>query len=242
MKKKLSNLLPLLFTGVFLFGLIAVETEMMFDPDREIAIVRRYVPNVDVTGADRDTIVETGTSLFSGDTLTTDENGYALVMFLDQSVAKVRPRSQLIIRGEIDRDQNANTRIDLNSGGIFLNVNRRANNEFEVTTSTTVASVKGTKFGALSGGYYWVESGEVEVMALRSGQAVSVTKSMFAQVDESGTDITTGQLSPKDLKRLGSEYNTLDEDLIQKRLILRFRDSNGQIIEEDIEFFEQNEN
>jgi len=240
--KKFRHLFTVLFLGFFLFGLIRTEAEKITDPDREIAIVRRYVPQVDVTGAARDTLVETGTSLFSGDTLTTDENGYALVMFLDRSVAKVRPRSQLIIRGEIDRNQNANTRIDLSRGGVFLNVNRRGSNEFEVMTSTTVASVKGTSFGALSEGYYWVETGEVEVMALRSGQAVSVSEGMFAQADESGSDITTGQLSASELERLGREYITLDEDLIQKRLILRFRDSNGQIIEENIEFFEQNRN
>ncbi|WP_069131082.1 FecR family protein [Rhodohalobacter halophilus] len=242
MTKKFIKLTPVPFLALFLFGLIVEGVENSIDPDREIAIVRRYIPNVDITGAVRDTVVETGTSLFSGDTLTTDENGYALVMFLDQSVAKVRPRSQLIIRGEIDRRQNASTRIDLNRGGIFLNVNRRVTNEFEVTTSTTVASVKGTTFGALSEGYYWVETGEVEVMALRSGQSVLLTEGMFAQADESGSDLTTGQLSDGEIERLNSEYKTLDEELIERRLILRFRDSNGQIIEEDIEFFEQNDN
>lgn len=233
---------------VFLL-LLVLSTHLMghlenqqIDNEREIAIVRRYIPAVDISGNKQDTIVETGTSLFSGDTLTTDENGYALVMFLDQSVAKVRPRSQLIIRGEIDRQQNANTRIDLGRGGIFLNVNRSINNEFEVTTSNTVATVKGTTFGAASNGYYWVEEGEVEVMALQSGQSITLMESMFAQVDGAGANITTGRLSPDELTRLGAEYQILDEDLIEKRLKLRFRDSNGQIIEEDIEYYEQGNN
>lgn len=238
----LNSLSSFLLVLLFGTGLIGFETVQSAEDEREIAIVRRYIPEVDVTGNIRDTIVETGTSLFSGDTLTTDKDGYALVLFLDQSVAKVRPQSQLIIRGEIDRQQNANTRIDLSSGGVFLNVNRSNNNEFEVTTSNTIATVKGTSFGAHSDGYYWVEEGEVEVMALQSGQSVSLMESMFAQVDEAGTDITSGQLSDSEMSQLGADFQILDEDLIQKRLILRFRDANGQIIEEDIEYYEQNNN
>ncbi len=237
----LNQIIPLLFLTVYLVGLIGYESDKVVNPEREIAIVRKYVPKVDVNGMQRDTIIETGTSLFSGDTLSTDENGYALVLFMDQSVVTVRPLSQLIIHGEIDRNQTARTRIDLNRGGVFMNVNRRGDNEFEVTTSSTVATVKGTAFGAQSGGYYWVEQGEVEVMALQSGQAVSVLSGMFAQVDETGTDIITGQLSDNELEQLGREYKSLDEDLIQKRLILRFSDSNGQIIEENVEFFERSD-
>jgi hypothetical protein len=232
----------LMFVILFGLGLLGLETSQITDPEREIAIVRKYIPSVGLNGLSGDTIVETGTSLYSGDTLTTDEQGYALVMFLDQSVATVRPRSQLVIRGEIDRNQNANTRIDLNNGGVFLNVNRRGNNEFEVTTSNTVATVMGTEFGALSSGYYWVEQGEVEVMALRSGQTANLMPGMFAQVDETGSDVTTGQLSREEMDQLSREYRVLDENLIQKRLILRFRDANGQIIEEEVEYFEQNNN
>ena len=239
--KYLNKFTPLLFVILYVGSLIGYESGKIINPEREIAIVRKYLPTVDVNGTERDTIIETGTSLFSGDTLSTDENGYALVLFMDQSVVTVRPLSQLIIRGEIDRNQTARTRIDLNRGGVFMNINRRGDNEFEVTTSSTVATVKGTTFGAQSGGYYWVEEGEVEVMDLQSGQAVSVLSGMFAQVDETGTDIITGQLSDNELEQLGREYKTLDEELIQKRLILRFRDSNGQVIEENVEYFERSD-
>jgi hypothetical protein len=238
MMTQVKSLIPVLFVAA---GLIAFDLSEVTS-EREIAIVRRYIPMVNLTGADKDTLVQTGTSLYSGDTLTTDDNGYALVLFLDQSVARVQPRSQLIISGEIDRNQTANTRIDLGRGGIFLNVNRRPNSEFEVITTTTVASVKGTRFGARSTGFYWVEDGEVEVMALQSGQLVMVRSGMFAQADETGTDIVTGQLSQAEMEQLRNEYSILDKDLIERRLILRFRDANGQIIEEGVEYYEQQDN
>lgn len=239
MEPFLKNILPLL---VIILGFAAAEVKQI-NPEREIAIVRRYIPMVSLTGVEKDTIVQTGTSLFSGDTLTTDDNGYALVIFMDQSLAKVKPNSQLIVRGEIDRNKNANTRIDLGRGAMFLNINRRdENSEFEVITTTTVASVKGTVFGAQASGFYWVEEGEIEVMALQSGQLVTIRDGMFAQIDESGTDLITGQLSANEINQLNSEYEILDQDLIERRLILRFRDANGQIIEESLDYYEQDNN
>lgn len=237
-----SKIAPVFFVMLFGIGLVTEEADKADSPDREVAIVRYFDPNVDVTDSSKDTTVETGRSLFSGDTLTTDEKGYALVTFMDQSVVKVCPLSELIIRGEMDRNQNENIRIDLNRGGVFLNVNRQVNSEFEITTASTMATVKGTSFGAISNGYYWVEQGELEVMALQSGQTISVRKGMFAQVDESGTDITTGQLSEKELGRLNSQYNALDEALIQRRLIFSLRGANGQILEEGVEYNKPNNN
>lgn len=238
MMSPVSNLISVIILVSILISFETIEV----NSDREIAIVRRYIPMVSLTGADKDTLIETGTSLFSGDTLTTDENGYALVLFMDQSIVKVQPNSQLVVRGEIDRNQSASTRIDLGRGGIFLNVNRRENNEFEIITTTTVASVKGTTFGAQSAGFYWVEEGEIEVTALQSGQQLSVTEGMFAQIDESGMDLVTGQLSSNEIEQLGSEFKILDKDLIEKKLILRFRDENGEIIEEEVDYYKQENN
>lgn len=234
----LKGILTVVLIGL---GFIAAELEN-YNPDREIAIVRRFIPSVSLINVDKDAVVETGMSLFSGDTLVTDDSGYALVIFMDRSIAKVLPNSQLIVRGEIDRNQNANTRLDLSRGGVFLDVTPRGQNEFEVLTTTTVASVKGTRFGARSNGFYWVDEGEVEVMALQSGQLVMLRNGMFAQADESGTDLVTGQLTSDELERLNAEYDILDQDLIERRMILRFRDANGQVIEENIDYYEHENN
>ncbi|PKD43113.1 FecR family protein [Rhodohalobacter barkolensis] len=237
-----NTIAPIFIFLLFGIGLVTEESVKADSPEREIAIVLHFDPNVDVKDSSKDTFDQPGRSLFSGDTLTTDEKGYALVTFMDQSVVKVCPLSELIIRGEMDRNQNENIRIDLNRGGVFLNVNRQVSSEFEITTASTMATVKGTSFGVISNGYYWVEQGMLEVMALQSGQTISVRKGMFAQVDESGTDITTGQLSEKELGRLNSQYNALDESLIQRRLIFSLRAANGQILEEGVEFNEPNNN
>jgi hypothetical protein len=223
----LKSVLPVLLVGI---GYIVTDIAELTS-ERELTIVGSYIPVVNLTGVAKDTVLETGTSFFSGDTLTTDENDYALVLFMDQSTVRVQPQSQLIIRGQIDRNKNANARIDLGKGGIFLDIDRRENSEFEVMTGTTIALLKGASFGAHSSGFYWVKDGEIEVMALQTGQQVSVREGMFAQIDEIGADIITGQLSSSEMTQLSQSYGIPDGDLIERKLILRFRDADGQIIE-----------
>jgi hypothetical protein len=236
--KKQSYFLLTVF-GFLTLGMVIAEIDYLIN-DRPIALVRRYIPSVTIQNIESDS-ADVGTDLFSGDTLTTDENGFALVLFIDQSTARVRPGSQLIVRGNIDRRQNSNTRIDIERGELFMEVTRRGNNDFEVATSSTVASVKGTKFGARENGYFWVDEGEVEVLALLTGEIASITDGMFAQVSEDGSDITTGQLTEEEMDNLNSEYGILDQDLNEKRMILRFRDANGQIREIEIDYYEQNQ-
>lgn len=236
--KKRSYFLITVF-GFLTLGMVIAEIDYILN-DRPIALVRRYIPSVTIQNINSDS-ADVGKDLFSGDTLTTDDNGFALVLFMDQSTARVRPGSQLIIRGSIDRRQNSNTRIDIERGELFMEVIRRGNNDFEVATGSTVASVKGTKFGAKETGYFWVEEGEVEVLALLTGEMASITDGMFAQVSEDGSDITTGQLTEEELSNLNSEYGILDQDLIEKRMILRFRDANGQLREIEIDYYEQNQ-
>lgn len=219
-------------------GMIYTELEEIID-ERELALVRRQVPSVLVSNVQTDT-ADVGTSLFSGDTLRTDEGGYAMVLFMDQSVTRVRPMSELIIRGQVNRDRSVNTRIDLNRGGFFMNVNRQANSEVEIGTFGTVASVKGTSFGALADGFFWVQDGEVEVQLLETGEVLSLSQNMFARVSEDGSEISSGELSDEELSELGDDYEILDSDLEQKQLRLRFRDENGQVREIEIEYYEQN--
>jgi hypothetical protein len=235
--RKIPLLLMKFAVVLLCIGMIYTELEEIID-EREIALVRRQVPSVLISNVQTDT-ASVGTSLFSGDTLRTDQDGYAMVLFMDQSVTRVRPLSELIIRGEVNQNRSSNTRIELNRGGFFMNVNRQANSEVEVGAFGTVASVKGTRFGALAEGFYWVQDGEIEVMLLETGEVVSLTAKMFARVSEDGTSLTTGTLNDEELEELGEEYNIFESDLEQRNLRLRFRDSNGQIREIELDIFEQ---
>jgi len=131
-----------------------------------------------------------------------------------------------------------NTRIDLMGGEIFLEVQPQGENDFEVSTSRSLASVKGTEFGSTSDGYTWVESGQVDLTAFNSGQTVSLFDYMYGQVDEDGNEVESGTLSDEELEELNEGFDEMDDDLVRKEVILRFRDVNGQLREIRIPVFE----
>lgn len=240
MKKQNKSILIFLkcLIGLACIGMVWTEIEEIYEGN-ELALIRRSVPSVFISNIDVDT-AKVGTSLFSGDTLQTNQDGYAMVLFMDESVTRVRPESQLVIQGEIRRDRSASSNIRVETGEIFMNVNPNAGSDVEIGTHNSVAAVKGTIFGSRSTGYYWVEEGEIEVMARESGTAVTVTGGMYAQVDEDGEEIETGTLSEEEIAGLSDDYKILDSDLIERTLKLRFRDENGQLREIELDYIEQN--
>lgn len=243
---KLRKVLPFFLVAISLVFIIgAIKTEFV-KKDRPLAIVKRFKPNVNVENkaADRskrlDLNEDRGEQLFDGDTLKTDSEGYALVVFMDKSIAKVKPQSLLIVRGESElTSKRSNTRIDLNLGEILLNVEPQGNNDFEVSTSRSLASVKGTQFGSNSDGYVWVTEGQVDVTALQSGETVSLFEKMYAQVSEDANEIESGTLTENDLNNLDEGFDELDEELIKKQIKFRFKDANGQIREITIDYYEK---
>lgn len=242
-KVSLPAIVFLLFTGVFSTELLA------FQADRPLAVVRRFKPEVTVSNLDTDKYLELnlsenlGEKLFSGDSLMTNDEGFALVFFMDRSIAKVKPNSLLIVNGKVGVVSKAsNTRINLKRGEILLDVEPQGSNDFEVATSRSLASVKGTQFGSKSDGYIWVKEGQVDVTALNSGQTISLFEKMFAQVDDQGNNIDSGTLTDEDLNKLNEGYDQMDNDLIKKEIILRFRDQNGQVREIKLDAFEEGEN
>lgn len=243
---RLRKLLPYFLVALSLTVLIgALKTEFV-KKDRPLAIVKRFKPNVNVENqaADRskrlDLDTDKGEQLFDGDTLRTDADGYALVVFMDKSIAKVKPQSLLIVRGESElTSKRTNTRIDLNLGEILLNVEPQGTNDFEVSTSRSLASVKGTQFGSNSKGYVWVLEGQVDVTARQSGETVSLFEKMYAQVNETADGLESGALSDDDIKKLDNGFDELDEELIKKEIKFRFKDANGQIREVTIDYYEK---
>jgi len=222
-KQIVKYVLPLL-----LLGGISVGAYLEKPAKRPLAFVRKFKPKVGLeqSGKLKD-IQKRGKPLYNGDTLRTNKNGFALVQFMDKSLAKVRPQSQLIVRGEVKGRQNTSTRIGLEVGKVFLNVAKQGANKFEVATQTSVATVKGTKFGASADDYFWVEEGIVQVRSKRTGNTASLTKNHYGRVRNDGT-IKTGELSDKDVQKKKDQYSELDEQEKSKVYKLRFIDSNGQ--------------
>ncbi len=245
--KKLYNIaVPLILTLVLasMLGSDLYKPVIVEEADRPLAIVRRFKPQVQLNSVEKKFVLDltenVGEQLFNGDTLSTNKDGYALVIFMDNSIAKVKPESMLIVQGEsLASSKISDRRISLENGEIFMEVEPLGSGTFEVATSRSLASVKGTKFGTKAFGFVWVEEGQVDVTATNSGQTVSLFEKMFAEVDDSGNNINSGTLTDNELNDLEQGYDELDEDLIERVIILRFRDANGQIREIPVNIFEK---
>ncbi|HCD51485.1 MAG TPA: hypothetical protein DEQ34_03495 [Balneolaceae bacterium] len=248
MKKLSSALITVLLAAITLSFTVIDETEPPADEDqvRPLAIVTRFRPTVEkFTKEDGRYVMDVvGEKLFSGDTLVTQKDGYALVVFAsDKSVAKVKPESMLIVNGESSTTSKMTNRlIDLKEGSIKLEIEPIGSGSFEVKTSRSLASVKGTVFGNDSKGYIWVKRGQVDVTALNSGQTVSLFEQMFANVDPGGNSVESGTLTDQQLNSLDEGYDELDEDMIEKTIIIRFRDANGQVREIPVNILEKGNN
>lgn len=216
-----------------LFGMVYLNA------NRPLAYVQKFKPVVSIENNQKEIKAEKAGPLFDGDTLLTDTEGYALVQFMDKSFARVKPQSMLIVRGEIRAKGDQSSRLGLEAGEIFLNVTKQANTEFEVATATSVASVKGTAFGAKASGYFWVVEGEVELRSNRTGQTTTLTDNEYGEVNEDGS-IETGRLSDEEADSLSQGYDQLDSQLETKTIRFRFRDENGQIREVELKYYINN--
>ncbi len=239
--KDLFSLLGGPLLAILILGMASEEIyNYTLSSDRPLAFVRRFKPAVSIHP--KNINADKGEPLYDGDTLRTNDNGYAAVQFMDKSFAKVKPNSELTVHGEVKSDKSTSARIALEAGEIFMEVTQRTDNNFEVSTSKSVASVKGTEFGVRDDHYTWVAEGTVELTSTATGETVTLTESMYGQVNEDDS-ITRGELSEAELEKLNRAFEELEgETGAPKQMILRFRDENGQIREIEIDYYENNGN
>jgi hypothetical protein len=215
--------------------------------DRPLAIVRRFKPQVRVRDSQQPEWVEAqiAQQLFDRDTLRTDADGYAVVQLIDNSLARVRPNSMLIIRGEANERGGLNTRINVESGSMNLNVAGRQS-EYEVATPTAVAAVKGTQFiTELSDdgtSTFTCFSGEVAVTASNSGREVTLRQRRRAVVDNQGNTIRTSSISAREQRNLLQLEEDMESSTAPKRIRIRLRNADGQEREIEIPYYDRENN
>lgn len=152
-----------LFTSVLLFTISLV---MAKDPIAVIVKSRGTVTIQYEKDGKREN-VKRGTKLYTGAILIAKEKSYASLLFVDdRSMIRVRPNSILTVNGQREKNNIAKN-ISLEVGTIFAQITKQKTG-FQVTTPTSVASVKGTSFWTKqlfkAGTYYYgVEGGPTEV-------------------------------------------------------------------------------
>ncbi|TNE69404.1 hypothetical protein EP331_14135 [bacterium] len=229
--------------GILLGDMIASHVFASLNNDRPLAIIRRYKPDVSIKHSNEESWkdAQMAAPLFDSDTLRTDANGYAAVQFMDNSLVKVKPNSLLIIRGEVLDKNSTASRIAVEVGEVFMNVTKRQS-KFEVQTPTAVATVKGTSYNTEVSGdgstIVSVLSGSVELLAIMSGQKVTLTRKDRGKVDSKNSNLSVSKMSDKDLNGKENEYSNLDSGTKPKTIRLRFGNNAGQSRQVEIQYFE----
>jgi hypothetical protein len=133
-----------------------------------IAVVLKVKGKVQITRGTQASLItlKRGSRLQDGDKLKTEKSCYAAVRFIDDaSLLRVRANSTCTIKGKKDKNQVIKN-VVLEVGTILAKVTKQRG-KFEISTPTSVASVKGTEWiteQRYNGGtFYYVLDGAVEI-------------------------------------------------------------------------------
>jgi len=162
-----------------------------------IAITTKASGDISLKRASEDEFkagIKLGTRINNNDQIKTGEEGYAVIVFLDDKTQlKIQPNSVVQIQGETEESRTGiEKRINVDTGKLKAEVAEQRRGEFIIATPTSVASVKGTIFWIIvdptTGDQLVVESGQVELTNNITGQSVIIGE------NQSGSSSQTGEV------------------------------------------------
>lgn len=177
-------------------------------------------------------VIKPGTSLFDQDQIKTGEDGYAVLVFLDdKSQIKVRENSEMTVLGT-RTTESISKQIAMQVGTLKAEISPQRKGEFIIATPTSVASVKGTVFWVMSdpvmGDVFYGMSGSIEVTNNESGTVVTVS------ANETGTSTPDGQLTVE-VTQEGAAPEDEDEETTNT-LRIQLQNPQGDIKDIKIEY------
>jgi hypothetical protein len=162
-----------------------------FVPNKSsLAVVTKTVKSVAKKNTSSDWMeISKGEILIAGDQLKTGKNSLAIIKFTDNSIIRVREQSELTILGEGAKGSMIKS-AHLTGGGVGFDVKKQQNEQFRLTSPTSVASIRGTK-GKWSGGRghdtLIVIEGLVNLRNLISNKDIDVSSGSIGFSDEDGS-------------------------------------------------------
>jgi hypothetical protein len=183
------------------------------DSKNPIATVFKPVGTVEYQAAGKDwTKATPAIPLYPGDRVRTGENSFVIIKFLENSILRVQQKSEITINGTISADKEFSKNVNVRYGELGFNVQKHANEKFEFTTPTSVASIRGTQ-GSLtstdSSFQLILGSGVVVVTNLFSNQNVTVNGGQTATSLANG-HLEVKQATPEELNQM-NQSNSNEE-------------------------------
>lgn len=169
--------------------------------------------------------------IYPGDFVRTQKESFTLIKFNDASTLRLGPNSEVQIYGDKDP-----TSTDVRGGDVGFSMGKRKTGQFEFTTPTSVASIRGTEgllIVQMNGtDFLTIVEGLVRFRNIFSNDSVEIGSGQTGVSSRDGT-INVHQSTHQDSTRvtqLGNQFNQQ-----QHKLEMWFRGSDGKLHEIIIE-------
>ncbi len=215
--------------AVVLFAFVASVAFMMATPpSSNIAlfwVVKNTVEKKD--SSDQWVKAQKGDLIYGGNFVRTEKESFTLVKFNDASTLRLGSNAEVQIYGD-KNPQSAN----VSSGDVGFTMTKRVNGQFEFTTPTSVASIRGTE-GILTvqmdgTDFLSIVEGLVQFSNKFSNKTIDVSAGQTGESSKDG-GLNTHQTTQEDLNRLSQLDNQLNQQ--QHKLEMWFLGSDGKLHE-----------
>ena len=175
----------------------------------------------------KDNIIDLGLteSLYNQDQIITGDNGFTKVVYLDDgSLIKIHKESEIYIQGSI-KNRKIVKNINIVFGKMKLDVSSQSKTDFLITTPTSIATIKGTRFWinckGESGDLFIGLSGNVEIKNLESGDVIVMVPNETVNSLPDGSIIATPtkEIDLYPLEKMEDEMGELTEEKMMNSII-----------------------
>ena len=180
-------------------------------------------------GIDRD--LKAGDTIAIGEIILTGDKSIADIVYAETGYIRVYEQSRVMVQALVT-PSNADTRLFMNRGKLFLILGKLKNGTFAVDTPTLVVSVTGTSFRVIAGERKTkldVLAGKVKVIPVSGGIASDTNAQDVAANQTLEADTTTAEtavrekrnmplaaLTPQEFKAIAEEVRSISDEVIEK--------------------------
>lgn len=192
-----------------------------------VALVSKVILDVSRKESEKEwETAKRGETLSTGDKVRTGEKSLAIIKFKDNSLVRVRERSELTVTGEVHRGAFSKS-VNVDKGVVGFNIRtQRPDEEFRFTSPTSVASIRGTEGQFISGAVadtLTVVEGLVRLTNKVSSRFVDVGAGFTGISSPDGTVATRPATSAE--QQAAVESSKISDQ--ENRLEFEFRDGQG---------------
>lgn len=227
-------------TSIMLLYVCSIVVDSVANENNKIALAVKVIRDVSrKTEAIDWTTAKKGDLLYSGDQVKTGDRSIAIVKFMDNSMLRVREKSELKIYGEQKEGKFSKT-VQVSRGEFTFDIQKQENEQFTFSSPTSVAAIRGTEgtmntsesgdfitiidglvnfFNSISNNNVDVGSGQTGIS--RPDGTIEVRGATQEEIDEArrALEATRGSGAEKELN-----IQLLDKEGKKKDLRIRYRE------------------